>query len=117
MIELEVNCIQRPHPEAPHHLITHLGHSAFECRIPVELAITQIRGKLSRYYVLDAATDERIYVDVRREPGRVPYLQAQIEGVWTDHLVRLPECSRRFRLIREGRSLDMRQSARFLAHR
>jgi len=117
MIELEVNCIQRARPEATHHGITHLGHRGFACRIPVELVILQLRGGLNAYYTLDPATLARVYLGVRREAGKCPYLQAQVGDLWTDHLLALPECRPNYRVIREGVALDSRQAVRFLVPR
>lgn len=117
MNDLEVNCIQRPEPGAPHHLITHLGHRGFACRIPVELAIVQIRGNLSNFFMVDPLTRARVEIAVRREVGRCPYLQARVDGLWTEHLLALPECRLGWRLIRDGVMLETRQSARFLAPR
>jgi hypothetical protein len=117
MIELEVNCLQRARPEARHHEITHLGHRGFACRIPVELAILQIRGGLNLYYTLDPATLARVYIGLRREAGKCPYLQAHVGDRWTGHLLALPECRAGYRVIREGAALDTRQAVRFLAPR
>ena len=117
MVEFEVNCIQRVRPEAAHHEITHLGHGGFACRIPVELAILQIRGRLNLYYTLDPVTQARVYIDVRRERGKCPYLQTRADEQWTDHLLALPECRPNYRVIREGVALDMRHAVRFLKPR
>ncbi len=100
MDELEVDCIQRARPGARHEQITHLGHSGFACRIPVDRAIQQIRGEVSSFYLLDKPSRTRIAIAVRREAGKAPYLQALVGGVWTDHLLALPECRPSFRLIR-----------------
>lgn len=117
MIELEVNCVQRSRPDATHHDLTHLGHLGFACRIPVDLVILQIRGKLNRYYTLDPQTQERVYVELRRETGKCPYLQTQAGGHWTGHLLALPDCRPTDRIIREGVTLDTRQAVRFLVPR
>ncbi|MCZ2498608.1 DUF3892 domain-containing protein [Xylophilus sp. Kf1] len=117
MNELEVNCIQRSKPLATHHVITHLGHTGFACRIPVGLAIVQIRGKLNVFYTVDPITQNRIYIGVRREPGHCPYLQAHIDGQWTDHLLMLPETRPSFRVIRDGANTGTRQNVRFLQPR
>lgn len=118
MTELEVNCVQRAYADAPHHyLITHVGHREFACRMPVALAVVQIRGRLSRFYVLDPTTQARVYIDLRRESGKRPYLQARIDGTWTEHLLNLQECRTSFRLIREGVSAEIPRSVRFLLQR
>lgn len=118
MTELEVDCVQRAYPDAAHHyLITHVGHRGFACRMPVALAVVQIRGRLSRFYVVDPTTQARVYIDLRRESGRRPYLQAQIDGTWTEHLLELQECRTSFRVIREGLSAEIPKSVRFLLHR
>jgi len=117
MNELEVNCIQRSKPQATHHVITHLGHLGYACRIPVALAIMQVRGKQNVFYTVDPGTQSRVYIGVRREPGRCPYLQAQIDGDWTDHLLMLPETRPSFRVIRDGATIGTRLNVRFLASR
>lgn len=118
MTELEVNCVQRAYPDAAHHyLITHLGHRGFACRMPVALAVVQIRGRLSRFYVLDPTTQTRVYIDLRREKGKRPYLQARIDGTWTEHLINLQDCRASFRVIREGLSAEIPRSVRFMQQR
>lgn len=117
MNELEVNCIQRSKGLASHHVITHLGHLGYACRIPVALAIVHLRGQTHVYYTVDPATRSRVYIGVRREAGHCPYLQAHIHGEWTDHLLMLPETRPSFRVIRDGANTGTRQNVRFLAPR
>lgn len=117
MNELEVNCIERSRAQANHHVITHLGHLGYACRIPVALAIVQVRGKISVFYTVDPASQKRIYIAVRREPGYRPYLQARIGDEWTDHLLMLPETRPSFRVIRDGANTGTRLNVRFLKQR
>ena len=118
MNELEVNCVERSKgaAEADHHTITHLGHIGFACRIPVALAIQHIRGMFNRFYTVDPASKLRIYIEVRREAGRCPYLQARTGGDWTGHLLMLPPARPAFRVIRDG-AVGSRLGARFLVQR
>lgn len=121
MNELEVNCVERSkgnaEAEAGHHAITHLGHMGFACRIPVALAIQQIRGMLNRFYTVDPAGKGRVYIEVRREAGRCPYLQARLGGDWTEHLLLLPTARPAYRLIRDGAVSGSRLRVRFMAQR
>lgn len=113
MNELEIDCIQRARPGAAHHQITYLGHRGFACRIAVELAIVHIRGDLNAFFTLDPETGQRVYIAVRRESGRCPYLQARLGDAWTDHLLALPECRPSYRVIRDGVGLRPHEAVRF----
>lgn len=113
MNELEVNCVQRVRPDADHHEITHLGHLGFGCMVPVELAVVQVMSRVNRFYTVDPRTQTRIFIEVRREAGHCPYLQAQFHGEWTQHLLALPECRPSFRIIRAGVTSETRYPKRF----
>ncbi|RYX96694.1 MAG: DUF3892 domain-containing protein [Comamonadaceae bacterium] len=99
MKERELNCVSRPPRTNDHSRITHIGymcatdrldanqHSAQVWQITVQEAITEINAGTTAFYTVHQRTGMRAYLGVVSEPGRPPYLQARVGGLWNDHLL------------------------------
>lgn len=88
MADVQVTCINKPNRESRHEHITHLG--GFNWRLTREDVIRRIDGKIDTFYTMVGG--KRADVAVRRDAGRLPYVQTHADGQWNNNLLALPEC-------------------------
>lgn len=100
MNSCEINCIQKSVPDGAHDSITHIGHAVGRWRLSLAATIYRIEKNTHMFYVANAAsTGGRAYIKVVREPGKPPYLQAQVDGRWTQDLLAQAACTEEFLLL------------------
>lgn len=58
-----------------------------------EQVIRSIDERTNTFYVLDPKTNRRADITVVRTTGRPPYVRTHGDGVWTDNLLALNQCS------------------------
>jgi hypothetical protein len=93
MADCRVTCITKPHPSSSHEHITHIGNPALEWRWTRERVIASIEAKTNTCSVLDPSTGKRAEIGVVRPQVGAPYLRTYADGIWTDNLLSLPQCS------------------------
>jgi hypothetical protein len=93
MADVPVTCITKPHPFSAHEHITHIGNPAGGWRWNRERVIESIEAKTNTFYVLGPGTGKKAYIGVIKPPQGQPYLRTYTDGVWTDNLLSLPQCT------------------------
>ncbi len=92
MADVQVICITKPNVISSHEHITHLGGAGWKWER--EEVIRSIDAKTNTFYVIDPTSGKKAYVGVVRvSDGRPPYLQTYADGIWTNNLLSLPQCS------------------------
>lgn len=115
MGDYQIRCINKPGHDSPHERITHIGNGAW--RLTLDTAIALIDSGYHTFYTLDsrgllssafldsplassgllgsmAAARAEIRVVRNGLVGHMrPYLRTQRDGIYTDNLLSLPECS------------------------
>ena len=66
MADVQVTCINKPHPLSPHEHITHLGNPRVGWKWTREAVIQSIDAKTNTFFVLDPLTGKRSDVGVVR---------------------------------------------------
>lgn len=89
MADLQVTCINKPDRMNSHEHITHLG--GIRWRLTRDEVIRRIEGRTDTFYTLVGS--KRADVGVRREPGKLPYVQTHADGYWNNNLLALTECA------------------------
>ncbi len=89
MADVRITCIRKPQPQSPHEHITHVGSNGQVWSR--EQVILWIDGNQHTFYTLDSA-GRRADVRVRREVGKLPYIQTVADGYWSNNLLTLPQC-------------------------
>lgn len=92
MADVQVTCIEKPHPYSPHEHITHIGNPAANWKWDRDKVITSIDAKTNTFYVIDPFNGKRADVGVVRPSGRHPYLRTYSDGDWNDNLLSLDQC-------------------------
>jgi len=92
MADVQITCIDKPHPESPHEHITHVGNPAAGWKWPREKVIISIEDKSNTFYVLDPNNGKRSNVGVVRPTGRPTYLRTYADGGWNNNLLSLDQC-------------------------
>jgi hypothetical protein len=92
MVDVQVTCITKLHPQSPHEHITELGNPRAGWKWPREQVIASIDAKTNTFYVVDPRTGKRVNVGVVRTAGHPPYLRTYADGIWTDNLLSLDQC-------------------------
>lgn len=91
MADVQVMCIDKPHPRSPHEHITHLGGAKW--RWTREQVIASIEARTNTFFVLDPLTGKRADVGVvRPTDGRAPFVQTYADGDWNNNLLSLNQC-------------------------
>ena len=93
MADVQVTCINKPHPLSPHEHITHLGNPAANWKWTREAVIASIDAGTNTFFVSDPKTGQRSEVGVVRVAGRAPYLRTHADGDWNDNLLSLNQCA------------------------
>jgi len=94
MSDCRVTCINLVRGGTRHEHITHIGGpGGGGWKLTEAEAINQIENKTNTFFVLDDLSGKRANVGVVREAGRTPFLRTHADGVWTDNLLSLPQCS------------------------
>ena len=88
MADAQVNCINKANRESRHEAITHLGGSGW--RWTRQEVINSINNKSNTFYTLVAG--KRADIGVVDGPNG-QFVRTYADGVWTDNLLALPECS------------------------
>lgn len=97
-----MNCITRLNGNQQHEHITHIGNTIRKWCITVEEVIVRIESNAEAFYVVDPASQKRIYVGVVKERGKRPYLRTCVDGIWTNDLLAQVECGVSNRVIGES---------------
>jgi len=92
MADVQITCIDKPHPQSPHEHITHVGNPVAHWKWPREQVIASIDAKSNTFYVIDPYTGKRADVGVVRPAGRAAYLRTYADGDWNDNLLSLDQC-------------------------
>jgi len=92
MADVQVTCIEKPHPSSPHEHITHIGNPAAGWKWERDRVIASIDAKTNTFYVIDPFNGRRAEVGVVRPAGRHPYLRTYSDGDWNDNLLSLDQC-------------------------
>ena len=92
MANVQVTCIEKPHPDSPHEHITHLGNPSAGWKWTREEVITSIDTGSNTFFVIDPYNGKRSDVGVVRAAGRVPYLRTHADGDWNNNLLSLNRC-------------------------
>jgi Protein of unknown function (DUF3892) len=95
MAEFIVRCTTKPKRSSAHHEITHLGNHLDHptWHLTVDEVIQRIDGG-DRFVVLNEQTGGRASILVRRDDEHSPYVQAAGAALYSDELLRLPDCPR-----------------------
>jgi len=93
MADVQVTCIDKPHPQSPHEHITHLGNPAVGWKWTRERMIASIEAKANTFYVIDPYTGKRSDVGVVRPVGRPPFLRTYADDDWNNNLPSLNQCA------------------------
>jgi hypothetical protein len=95
MADVVVTCINKPDRDSPHEHITHLGNCTANqpWKWTREAVIASIEAGTNTFYTVDPITGKRVNIYVAKVPGRNPWLQTYADGVWTNNLLSLPECT------------------------
>ena len=99
MSEFEVNCINKPNRESRHEHITHIGNTNGGWRMSREVAIRRIDGGQESYYTTDRQTGRKVFIEVVREAGKLPFLRTRADGKWNDNLLAQPECGANCKVV------------------
>lgn len=92
MADVQVTCITKLNASSSHEHITHIGGVGWKWQR--DDVIKSIEAKTNTFHVIDPATGKKAYVGVvRPKDGRQAYLQTYSDGVWTNNLLSLPQCS------------------------
>lgn len=89
MADALVTCINKPNRNSTHEHITHLGNCP-SWKWTRERVIASIEAKENTFHTM--VEGRRADIAVRREPGKIPYLQTHADGYWNNNLLALPEC-------------------------
>lgn len=92
MPDCQITCIIKPHSQSPHEHITHAGNPAGGWVWTREQIIASIDARTNTFFVTDPQSGKRANVHVRREVGKLPYLQTQADGYWGNNLLSLIQC-------------------------
>ncbi|HZP75427.1 MAG TPA: DUF3892 domain-containing protein [Pseudolabrys sp.] len=92
MADVQITCIDKPHPDSPHEHITHVGNPGAGWKWPREQVIASIDAQSNTFYVLDPRTGKRSNVGVVRPTGRPAYLRTHADGDWNNNLLSLDQC-------------------------
>jgi Protein of unknown function (DUF3892) len=90
--DVQVTCIDKPHPDSPHEHITHIGNPLTGWKWPREKVVKSIDDKSNTFYVLDPYNGKRSNVGVVRPTGRPAYLRTYADGDWNNNLLSLDQC-------------------------
>jgi hypothetical protein len=94
MANCQITCITKPHAHSAHEHITYVGNPAWSVkRLTLEDAIRRIKNNVDTFYVKDARGN---VVNVRVVPasaGRREHLRTYADGIPTDNLLSLNQCS------------------------
>src|SRR5579864_9210884 len=88
-MEYKINAIDRDR-SLGHEAISAIGNNQEGWSVSAKGAAIRIARGLARFFVEDALTGERAYIEVAREDGKPPYLRTVLEGRWGNHLLPLP---------------------------
>ena len=92
MVDIQVTCITKPHPQSPHEHITHVGNPAGNWKWTREQVIASIDVKSNTFFVIDPRNGKRANIGVVRPAGHAPYLRTHADGDWNDNLLSLNQC-------------------------
>jgi Protein of unknown function (DUF3892) len=92
MADVQVTCIDKPHPLSAHEHITHVGNPRVGWKWTREDVIRSIVAKTNTFFVIDPYTGKRSDVGVVRPVGRAPYVRTHADGDWNDNLLSLSQC-------------------------
>lgn len=105
MGDYQITCVNKPDRNSRHEQITHIGNGAW--RLTLQAAIQMIDDGLHAFYTLDYAVTglvptlldgaTRAYIRVVRGQGLfglAAFLQTERDGIRSNNLLALPECSR-----------------------
>ncbi|MHB8636807.1 MAG: DUF3892 domain-containing protein [Fimbriimonadaceae bacterium] len=70
--------------------ITAIGNNQEGWSVTVKGAALRIERGLARFYVEEATTGDKAFLQVVREEGKPPYLRSMLDGRWGNHLLPLP---------------------------
>jgi hypothetical protein len=93
MAYYQVTCITKPNAFSRHEHITHIGNPSAGWKITREDAIRRIDSGSDIFYVKDPQSDKIALIFVRREFGKIPFLQTYADRDWNDNLLSLNQCS------------------------
>ena len=93
MADIQITCINKPHPQSSHEHITHLGNPVMGWKWSREQVIASIEAKTNTFYVLDPWTGKRSNLGVVRPGGiAAPYVRTYADGDWNNNLLSLNQC-------------------------
>lgn len=88
MADVQVTCINKPNRESPHDAITHLGGAGW--RWTRQQVVDSIKNRTNTFFTLVGG--KRANIGVVNGPHS-EYVRTYADGVWTDNLLALNECS------------------------
>ena len=95
MTDYHIDCITKPDRNSMHEHITHVGgpnpDGAGRWGDTVPHVVGFIENKTHRFYTYENGV--KAWVGVRTSPAGRKYLQTHADGVWTNNLLALRECS------------------------
>jgi hypothetical protein len=92
MADVQITCINKPHPQSPYEHITHLGNSLVGWTWTLAEVIASIDAKTNTFYVIDPRNGKRSEVGVVRPAGGAPYVRTYADGDWNNNLLSLDQC-------------------------
>ncbi|WP_346659116.1 DUF3892 domain-containing protein [Bradyrhizobium sp. 191] len=94
MATYRIDCVHKPKRMSRHEHITDVGGPKPEggrWRDNVENVVRFIENKQHRFYTQDG--NSTAWVAARKSPSGRKFIQTHADGVWTDNLLALDECS------------------------
>jgi hypothetical protein len=92
MADVQVTCINKPHPQSPHEHITDIGNPAVGWKWTREQVIASLEARTNTFFVIDPFNGKRSDVGVVRPVGGMPYLRTYADGDWNNNLLSLNQC-------------------------
>lgn len=95
MPDCQITCITKPNVNSAHEHITHVGNSQWSMKtLPVETVISTIKNGTNTFYVRDARGNRADVRVVAASTGRREHIRTYADGIPTDNLLNLNQCSR-----------------------
>jgi hypothetical protein len=73
--------------------ITYIGNNDSLWKISRESAVRRIDDGEAKFYTFSIFKTQKVYLFVVRPTGRLAYVETQPDGLLSDNLLSLPECS------------------------
>lgn len=89
----EITCIVKPDPQSPHERILRVGGAGFDFSLPEAVAMAS-RGDWQFFVKGPGLIGMEVDVFVNdTRPGVAPFLQTRSDGIWSNNLLSLPQCT------------------------